>query len=676
MDLSGQITVAISGRAPNSVLEGSGRAVSNVFGQITITTSGRVPYTNFLYLSGRITATTSARAPTSVVLVSGQISITTSIRAPTSIVFVSGQISIMTSGQLPPVNPLVLSGLVGVTSSARAFALYPFYISSQISITASANVLATSPVPVYGTIVSTTGFSGFLSGVGPNLSGTITTSVLATALFPGPNLYGRITTSVSAELLAGPGPYLYGRISTSIKSWFGVPPVFPLIGGIITTTSSVSVLPSITGLLSGRIKATASANIHGQSIGDLSGRITTISTSTPGGIFSIWLSGQISISTSASVLETAYEYLSGNISITSSAQVFIPTSLNLSGQITLTTSAKFFGTFPQTIWLAGVVTSTVSAEINTSGSNFPVLLSGYILSNTAANAFGQFALHLLGGTTSFTTSAYGFAGPWYALTSSTITIEITAYFGIDIGAELVKPLPPYPAPFPTQPVEHYQNYITSEHNQKPKYMQTIGFNVDPYVQDQLISASLPGLFDLDYAVGEQEDFVGEWIGKSRWIEVPTPFFSWDEEGIGWNQANWMGPFDAPNKLQRLDDYHFRLLLYAAIIANHWNGSIPGAYEAWDTLFHYTGLKVVIQDFGNMTMMYGLVWESEPDMVLKSLFVTGQMDLKPEGIMLIDYVMSPLPNTPLFGFDATGGSVDGWEIGAWGTLQPPGLSVNP
>jgi hypothetical protein len=41
---------------------------------------------------------------------------------------------------------------------------------------------------------------------------------------------------------------------------------------------------------------------------------------------------------------------------------------------------------------------------------------------------------------------------------------------------------------------------------------------------------------------------------------------------------------------------------ATIIANHWDGSVPAAYEAWDTLFHWTGLKVVIQDYGDMSMM--------------------------------------------------------------------------
>lgn len=302
----------------------------------------------------------------------------------------------------------------------------------------------------------------------------------------------------------------------------------------------------------------------------------------------------------------------------------------------------------------------------------PILHGSIFASSRAQLGTGSYSLSL-SGTITASAMLSGVAGPWQPILQGTIT---AATFAMLADAEIEIPPPPYPPPFATYQVSDYLDRITSEHNQRPKYMATVGMTIDPVVEDQQLVAGLSGLFDLDYCVGEQEDFTGQWIGKSRWVELPAVFFTWDTEGLGWNQANWRGPADASNMLERLDDYHYRLLLYATVIANHWDGSIPAAYEAWDTLFRYEGLQVIIQDYGNMSMLYGLLSVTAPDVVLLSLFVTGQMDLRPEGVELRAYALQPEPGVPFFSWDSASDSVQGWDTGQWGIMLPPGAGYVP
>lgn len=233
--------------------------------------------------------------------------------------------------------------------------------------------------------------------------------------------------------------------------------------------------------------------------------------------------------------------------------------------------------------------------------------------------------------------------------------------------------PACPAP---AEIDDYLDLITSEHRPRPRYMATVEASVAPLVDDQNLVATYPCLFDLDISVGQQEDFVGQWIGKTRFVELGDVYFSWDVNHLGWDEANWRGPYDPPNSISRLDDYHYRLLLYAAIVNNHWDGSIPAAYRAWDILFAETGYRVLIQDNGNMTMLLGLMGTGPIDRVTQALFQGGNMDLKPEGIDLVDYVFQATPDVPFFAWDSYSDSVAGWDIGYWGILVPPGQGFVP
>lgn len=393
------------------------------------------------------------------------------------------------------------------------------------------------------------------------------------------------------------------------------------LGGRITAKGSVSLGPRLLPPLFGRITSVGKISLGGpqSTLGLPGGRITAIGSVR----LAPWL-----------ILHGQYISIYGNITGVSKIRLALP-NLN-----------------PQPLYLTGSIKAAAQIGLNHDTAGYYANLSGLI---TGAGEI------------------QGLVGPWFPLFGGDITaqLEINLYI-----AEVVEPPPPYPLPFPTHVTTDYLDRITSEHNQKPKYYATVGLNVDPEVQDQQLVAGLSGLFDLDYCVGEQEDFTGQWIGKSRWIEIPNVFFSWNTEGVGWNQGNWKGPSDSNNSLQRLDDYHYRLLLYATIIANHWDGSTTQAYEAWDTLFQYTGIKILIQDYGNMTMLYGILATDALDAVLVQLFITGQMDLRPEGVELRAYALQPTPGATFFSWDSHSDSVQGWDSGSWGVMVAPGGTGQP
>jgi Protein of unknown function (DUF2612) len=465
------------------------------------------------------------------------------------------------------------------------------------------------------------------------------------------------------------------------------------LAGSITATSRAQVTGRLAFNIAGRITATSRAS--GSNVFNIAGRITANSRALISGTFSVttyvnlggtitansrarfsgsyrlFLYGQIQASAAARATFLAVR-LAGHITAVAQAGASMPPQL--AGLIHAQSVARFqrplFPTGPGSfLGLTGRISASAAARIQLPNI-YPIRLqlSGSIYGNSSAQlaTAPYYTLRLSGKITS-TSMAGGLAGPWQPYLVGIIKAAAQTFFAI---AEVQQPLPPYPPPFLTHVTDDYLNFITSEHNQRPKYLATVGISVDPLVQDQQLVAGIAGLFDLDYSVGEQEDFTGQWIGKSRWIELPNVFFSWDTEGVGWNQGNWKGPADAGTVLERLDDYHYRLLLYATVIANHWDGSIPNAYAAWDTLFQYTGLKVIIQDYGNMTMLYGLLSTTELDAVLVSMFLSGQMDLRPEGVELRAYALQPTPGVPFFSWDSTSDSVHGWDTGSWGIMQPP------
>jgi hypothetical protein len=220
------------------------------------------------------------------------------------------------------------------------------------------------------------------------------------------------------------------------------------------------------------------------------------------------------------------------------------------------------------------------------------------------------------------------------------------------------------------PPDAYTALVTSEHNQRPKFMAWLATLVQTFSDQISLLLVMPSLFDLDYAVGVQLDATGEWIGQSRWIKVPLQiYFTWDDDGtLGWDAGVWYTPFDATEGLYRLPDDQYRLVLKAKVGSNQWDGTIPQAYEIYHTLFAGTGTTIAIQDNQNMSMSV-IVLGDVPNAVNEAILTSGLLDLRPSAVKVEGYYFPTVRDAPYFGFDIENDSISGWDSGAWGRRVP-------
>lgn len=221
-------------------------------------------------------------------------------------------------------------------------------------------------------------------------------------------------------------------------------------------------------------------------------------------------------------------------------------------------------------------------------------------------------------------------------------------------------------------LDYYLSLITSQHRNKPRFMAFVRAALEPYVQAQVLLEEMRATFDLDSAIGVQLDQTGQWIGRTRYLRMPLEdvYFSWDTPDVGWDEGHWKGPYDPDSKLLALDDETYRTLLYAKAAANHWDGTIPGAYAAWEMAFAPRGSVIIIQDNQDMSMTVGITGLS-PDSVTKQLILQGYLPLKPEGVRIASCELPP-DGGRLFAWDCDSDALAGWDEGRW----PISVSVQP
>jgi hypothetical protein len=110
------------------------------------------------------------------------------------------------------------------------------------------------------------------------------------------------------------------------------------------------------------------------------------------------------------------------------------------------------------------------------------------------------------------------------------------------------------------------------------------------------------------------------------------------------------------------------LLKAKVAANSWDGSIPGAYAIWNAAFSGQSY-IIIQDNQDMSMTVGIAGQPL-DIVTRALLTNGYLPLKPEGVRINVYSITPVDG-PLFAWDAESEALAGWEVGNWGIEITPG-----
>jgi hypothetical protein len=250
----------------------------------------------------------------------------------------------------------------------------------------------------------------------------------------------------------------------------------------------------------------------------------------------------------------------------------------------------------------------------------------------------------------------------------------------------------------------YLNLIPAPNNTQPKFMAWVSVLLQGLVDAANVADSLQTLFDLDTAVGDQLDKVGQWIGLTRYITEPLGnlFFSWDIPGLGWDQAQWSSPF-APRTaaIVALDDFHYRTLLKARVAANQWDGTIEGAYAAWADLFSSEGIQILIQNVApkvfppnplpgantsdGMHILLSLIGPPI-DALTKALFSGGYLNMVPASVKVDAYVTQTVPGRPIFAFDVgptVAGdyfsppvNLGGWDIGCWGDFSNAPILTRP
>jgi hypothetical protein len=218
-------------------------------------------------------------------------------------------------------------------------------------------------------------------------------------------------------------------------------------------------------------------------------------------------------------------------------------------------------------------------------------------------------------------------------------------------------------------ISKYVALVTSEHADKPKFNALLAMLLQPIADIIALLESIPGAFDLDDAIGAQLDIIGLWVGVSRNVTVPLAnvFFSLDSPTLGLNQGTLLGRFDPTTGLLTLPDDNYLTLLRAVIASNHWDGTIPGAYKVWNTLFAGTGFTILIQDGNDMSFILALTGPV-PDAVTLALFTGGQLALKPATIRISAFITPSVANAPYFGIGVENTAIAGLDNGTFGNIS--------
>lgn len=208
----------------------------------------------------------------------------------------------------------------------------------------------------------------------------------------------------------------------------------------------------------------------------------------------------------------------------------------------------------------------------------------------------------------------------------------------------------------------YLNLITSQHRQKPNFIAMVEDGASAGVALQDVFASMIPKFDLDLAVGQQLDVIGQWVGISRDIPVPISgvYFSWDSTfDLGWDFGVWQSEL-SPTEVTLLPDDIYRTFIKAKIAANTWDGTLEGMYQVWDSVF--TDITIFIKD--NQDMSYDIGFYGRPvDSLTLALIQQGYLPLKPEGVR-VNVIYSPIDDNKLFAFDVETEVLAGWDSGSW------------
>lgn len=219
----------------------------------------------------------------------------------------------------------------------------------------------------------------------------------------------------------------------------------------------------------------------------------------------------------------------------------------------------------------------------------------------------------------------------------------------------------------------YTDLITNYHSQKPLFVDHIDLITRPLSDVAGAMTALITEFDIDEAIGVQLDILGKWIGRTRVVSQPISgiYFSFDTDGLGFDQGVWQGPYDPDAGFTNLSDETYRIILKAKIAINHWNGTNETLPEILETALAGSGLTMQIVDNQDMTISVWVFPETDISSVSLELIAAirqGYLTVKAAGVWAGD-IQTPSVETPsvgnkFFGFDIDNDYIAGFDSGAW------------
>jgi len=214
----------------------------------------------------------------------------------------------------------------------------------------------------------------------------------------------------------------------------------------------------------------------------------------------------------------------------------------------------------------------------------------------------------------------------------------------------------------------YTELITNYHATKSKFPQHIDLITRPLTDVSTSVADMIRKFDVDSANGEQLDIIGLWVGRSRVVTTPISnvYFSWDTDGLGWDQGNWQGPYDPDAGFTSLSNDVYRLVLKAQIAINQWDGTVGHLEELLELIFSGTGIEMQIIDNMDMSISISAIalnGIANTSAELIEVIKSGALTVKAAGVRVksLDVID---PAHPLFGFDIQNTAIAGFDNGYW------------
>lgn len=207
----------------------------------------------------------------------------------------------------------------------------------------------------------------------------------------------------------------------------------------------------------------------------------------------------------------------------------------------------------------------------------------------------------------------------------------------------------------------YNKLIIGEFQKSPNFNAIVDLLTSALQTNTDLVNSFQTLFDLDTAVGQQLDYTGQWIGITRNITpaITNVFFSFDIDHLGFDEGYWQGKYSYGGVTTLTDDV-YRRLLYAKVMVNQCDGTIPGAIQALKMVFPDN--DVFIKDNQDMTMDIILSGSLTPMVI--ALLKRGSFNSRPTGVLVNDYHMASTRYQPLFAFDLNTPLLAGFDIGVW------------